>query len=84
MSTLRKLMNKAGFEVSARTLERWCAQKKLPAIRKMGLGGRLTKAQTCLGGRYEWLVDLRELKTGSDEGRAMYEELINYVNEARF
>jgi hypothetical protein len=84
LQKLHKLLGDTGFHVSVRTLRRWCALKKLPAVRKRCLIQTVTTATASHGGRYDWVVDLRELKiSATDEGRELYEELVNFVNEGR-
>lgn len=56
---------KRGRAPTRRTLERWCAQGKLPASKRFGK---------------RWQVDMFAMKGLGLEGREVYEDLVESVN----
>lgn len=62
---LHALWDRSGAAPALRTLRYWCQHGQLPGSKRGG---------------GDWRVDMGELKA-SDEGRAIYEDIVRAVNE---
>lgn len=61
-----RLISKSGSVIAERTVRWWCQIGKLPAKKRMG---------------GHWWIDLRSLKAVSDDGRDVYEDIVQAIND---